>query len=64
EECGIAYFDGSTTSNLINYLAHKHRIFKDGSCYPNRIIKNQFVRTKKEYELMQQNLISFIINDL
>ncbi|CAG8609962.1 3585_t:CDS:2 [Gigaspora margarita] len=64
EECGVSYFDGSTTSNLINHLARKHRIFKDGSCYPSRIIKNQFIRTEKEYELIQQNLISFIIDNL
>ncbi|CAG8745901.1 45674_t:CDS:1, partial [Gigaspora margarita] len=60
EECGVSYFDGSTTSNLINHLARKHRIFKDGSCYPSRIIKNQFFRTEKEYELIQQNLISLL----
>ncbi|CAG8484678.1 16951_t:CDS:2 [Gigaspora margarita] len=63
EECGISYFDSSTTSNLINYLAYRHRIFKDGSCYPSRIIKNQFIRTKKKYELIQQNLILFIIDN-
>ena len=30
-ECGHYYNDGSTTSNLINHLATKHKIFKPGS---------------------------------
>ncbi|CAG8467883.1 23415_t:CDS:2, partial [Cetraspora pellucida] len=55
--------DGSTTSNLINHLARKHRIFKDSVSRSSNIIINQFIRTESEYELIRQNLILFIIDD-
>jgi hypothetical protein len=64
EECGVSYNDGSTTSNLINHLARKHRIFRNNSSgQPNVIAKNQIVRTENEYELIRQDLVSFIIED-
>ncbi|CAG8807586.1 22806_t:CDS:2, partial [Gigaspora margarita] len=63
KECGVSYNDGSTTSNLINHLARRHWIFKNTPCRPSNAIKGQFIRTENEYELIRQDLISFIIDD-
>ena len=66
KECGVFYNDGSTTSNLINHLARKHRIFKGNSSDDSNIeiaTKNQHIRTDDEYQIIRQNLVTFIIED-